>query len=283
MNHTKNPPPRWVLAADCRTELPKLAPDSIDLVLTDPPYFLHKMDAAWSHAGLNRGAKKSTGTVKGLPAGMKFDPNQGKRLYDFLLPVCAELARVLKPGHNMLCFSSPRLAHRTASAMEDAGIEVMDLLYWLRPGQSKAFRLNRLIDRSKLAGEEKSRAKQELSRYAIPMLRPGYETIIWGRRPGPMAAPETSGNNAYRCPREKLDTAHMTPKPAALLQSLIRDLAPRPPGTVLDPFAGTGTAGVAARREGYAFIGYEIDPDMAQEAETRVEQATAGQMQLNLD
>ena len=39
---------------------------------------------------------------------------------------------------------------------------------------------------------------------------------------------------------------------------------------MVDPFAGTGTTGVAAKAEGYQFLGFEIDPTMAAQANERV-------------
>lgn len=55
---------------------------------------------------------------------------------------------------------------------------------------------------------------------------------------------------------------HPTVKPWALLDWLIRLVCP-PSGTVVDPFCGSGTTGIAAVRAGYRFIGVELDPHYA--------------------
>lgn len=52
---------------------------------------------------------------------------------------------------------------------------------------------------------------------------------------------------------------HPTVKPIALMQWLCRLVTP-PGGLVLDPFAGSGTTGIAAVREGFGFVGCEMDP-----------------------
>lgn len=59
-----------------------LGSSTVDLVLTDPPYFLDKLDNSWD----SRKVKVTTSrqAVKNLPAGMRFDPEQGKRLYDLV-------------------------------------------------------------------------------------------------------------------------------------------------------------------------------------------------------
>lgn len=63
--------------------------------------------------------------------------------------------------------------------------------------------------------------------------------------------------------------SHPTVKPVALMAYLCRLVTP-PGGTVLDPFAGSGTTGVAAVREGFEFIGIEREAEYAAIAEARI-------------
>ena len=65
------------------------------------------------------------------------------------------------------------------------------------------------------------------------------------------------------------DNTHPTVKPTALMTYLIRLITP-PGGTVLDPFMGSGTTGVAAVDEGFKFIGIERDPEYLRIAEKRI-------------
>lgn len=65
---------------------------------------------------------------------------------------------------------------------------------------------------------------------------------------------------------------HPTTKPIALMRYICRLVTP-PGGTVLDPFAGSGTTGVAAMLEGFTFKGAELDPDFHGLAVARVEAA----------
>lgn len=70
--------------------------------------------------------------------------------------------------------------------------------------------------------------------------------------------------------REKgLDNKHPTVKPVALGRYLARLICP-PGGTVLDLFAGSGSFGVAASLEGFAFVGFEKDPASAELANRRL-------------
>ena len=66
---------------------------------------------------------------------------------------------------------------------------------------------------------------------------------------------------------------HPTVKPVALMAWLVRLIAP-PSATVLDPFMGSGTTGVAAVQEGREFIGIEREPEYLAIAEARIKNAT---------
>ena len=63
---------------------------------------------------------------------------------------------------------------------------------------------------------------------------------------------------------------HPTVKPTDLMAYLLRLVTP-PGGTALDPFMGSGSTGKAAMREGFHFIGCELDPEYLAIAKTRIE------------
>jgi len=66
----------------------------------------------------------------------------------------------------------------------------------------------------------------------------------------------------------------LTVKPVSLMRWLCRLITP-PGGLVLDPFAGSGTTGIAAVAEGFDFVGIEMDPDHHAIAMARIEHAAA--------
>jgi len=73
---------------------------------------------------------------------------------------------------------------------------------------------------------------------------------------------------------------HPTVKPVSLMRWLCRLICP-PGGTILDPFAGSGTTGIAAVSEGFDFVGFELDPDHHAIAMARIEHAAAVSPQTN--
>jgi site-specific DNA-methyltransferase (adenine-specific) len=72
--------------------------------------------------------------------------------------------------------------------------------------------------------------------------------------------------------RESVINNHPTVKPVSVMAWCIRLVTP-PGGLVLDPFTGSGTTGVAARREGMRFVGCELSQEYAEIARARIRQA----------
>ena len=97
---------------------------------------------------------------------------------------------------------------------------------------------------------------------------------LTGREPGSagLVGSDGSGNNPYTGANWKNPTRnhHPTVKPAALMSWLCRLVAGQPGSLILDPFAGSGTTGIAALREGFRFLGFELDPEYIQIAEARI-------------
>ena len=81
---------------------------------------------------------------------------------------------------------------------------------------------------------------------------------------------ETRGQSAMHIRENQIKgNIHPTVKPVALMRYLIQLVTP-PNATVLDPFTGSGSTGMAAVELGHTFIGCELDPDYVAIAETRI-------------
>ncbi len=115
-----------ILNLDCRHGLALLPDNSVDAILTDPPYELGFMGNAWDRSGIA-----------------------------FSVPVWQEALRVLKPGGHLLAFSGSRTYHRVASAIEDAGLEIRDSIMWVYgSGFPKSLDISKAID--KIYGAERT-------------------------------------------------------------------------------------------------------------------------------
>jgi hypothetical protein len=91
-----------VFAGSCLDRLRELPDESVDAVVTDPPYELGFMGKGWDSSGIA-----------------------------YNIEVWRECLRVLKPGAHLLAFSGSRTYHRMTVAIEDAGFEVRDMIAWI--------------------------------------------------------------------------------------------------------------------------------------------------------
>ena len=280
-----------LIEGDCRGHLPDLEPESVHLVVTDPPYFLDGLNGDWTKGQSD--SVRGTGSVGGLPIGMKFDPRQGKDLQAFMESVGGLMLPALCPGAFVVVFSQPRLAHRLAVGLEDAGYEIRDLLAWrfTRRAQFKAFSMNHFIDRMDITAVEKQQRKRQMHGRKTPQLRPQFEAMVLAQKPkigtfvdnwltyetGLMDATATLDGKApstlmtVEKPQKEPDNQHLTVKPVMLLEHLIR-LFSAPGQVVLDPFLGSGSTAVAARRTGRSCVGIEINPEYIEIANRRLDE-----------
>ncbi len=279
---------------DCQAVLADMESASVHLAVTDPPYFLDRLDDGWNHEGIEHSRRRAD-AVGGLPIGMKFDPDQGRRLQKFLTPIATEVLRVLKPGAFMLMFAAPRLSHRAAVAIEDAGFEVRDVLAWrfTAKAQFKAFTMDHFVKRrDDMTKAEKAAAVRRLGGRRTPQLRPQFEAVILAQKPrdgtfvdnwlahetGLIDAGQTLDTHVpetvmtvEKQPKDHFN-GHLTAKPVKLMEHLIRVFSVKGQ-TVLDPFVGSGTTCLAARRCGRHSIGIDVNRDYIEIARKRLEGA----------
>lgn len=267
---------------DCREVLKSIPDCSIDLIVTDPPYFIDGMGDEWDDTNLVKKSQKA-GVIGGLPVGMKFDREQGKRLQEFMEPIALEYYRILKPGAFCIVFSQARLYHRMGVALDEAGFEMRDMLGWKYEGQAKAFSQDHFIKKKKELSEiEKAKIIKELQGWKTPQLKPQIEPMTLAQKPkegtfvdnwltygvGLVNTNESidgmfPGNimevsKKERSEDEDFKVEHLTVKPVRLIEHLIK-LFTKEGQTVLDSFAGSGSHGVAALKCNRKFIGIEIE------------------------
>ena len=101
----------------------------------------------------------------------------------------------------------------------------------------------------------------------------GYESIVACHAPG-RCTWNGGGSHGVFIVNKGGDprTGHQTQKPVALMELLVRLFSDRGE-LILDPFAGSGTTGVAALRQGRRFVGWELNPEYAAMARKRLSTA----------
>mgnify|MGYP006405222025 FL=1 len=95
----------------------------------------------------------------------------------------------------------------------------------------------------------------------------GFEEKVGGGMAGTADQTLLTGSGNIR--NNKMKNHHPTVKPIKLMQYLTRLITPKG-GTVLDPYMGSGTTGIACKKEGFEFIGIELDADYFEIAKARI-------------
>lgn len=131
----------WAIEhGDCLDVLRRLPGASIHACVTDPPAGIGFMGVAWDSFDQRKGGERTD--ARWDWAGSRERPHtaadhtrvvhkQGRAFRDFLTPVLEEVYRVLMPGAHALVWALPRTSHWTATAIEDAGFEVRDVIVHL--------------------------------------------------------------------------------------------------------------------------------------------------------
>jgi adenine-specific DNA-methyltransferase len=247
---------------DCLIGIRELPNESIDLVITSPPYFM----------------------------GKKYDSSNDiddfVNLHTILLP---ELIRVTKKGGS-ICW---QVGYH---AKNGAIIPLDFIVYEIFKNLSDLFLRNRIIWTFEhgLHGQKRFSGRHEiilwfskgneyyfdLDNVRIPQKYPGkkyYKGIKKGQFSGNPLGKNPS--DVWTIPNVKAlhieKTEHPCQFPVALAQRLIRALCPAD-GRVLDPFMGAGSSGVAALVEERKFVGFELEPEYYEISKKRCDQALSG-------
>lgn len=152
---------------DCLDVMAGMEPESVDAIVTDPPYLLRFMGKSWDgDAQMSSHATPDAGTVgfyQAVGKGGRHDGGMDNWQPNWMQSWhhrWAEAAlRVAKPSAYLLAFGGTRTVHRLVCAIEDAGWIIRDMLVW-----------------AYASGFPKSKAS----------LKPAWEPIVMARKPGPL-------------------------------------------------------------------------------------------------
>ena len=112
-----------IICSDCLVHMKTMPDNSVDAIVTDPPYGLSFMGKKWDYDV----------------------PSQ---------EIWEQALRVLKPGGYLLAFAGTRTQHRMAVNIEDAGFEIRDMIAWVyASGFPKSLNIGKAVD--KLQGNER--------------------------------------------------------------------------------------------------------------------------------
>jgi len=239
-----------LVCADQRQFLASLPDASVDCVWTDPPYFL-------SNDGSTCVAGKRSKVNKG-----EWDRSQGlPQDHEFNLQWLAECQRVLKPTGTLWVSGTTHVYLSVGMALMQLGFRILNDIVWEKPNPPPNLGCRCFTHSTEMilwaAKSAKGSAARHVFNYDEMKQRNDGRQMknVW-RMPAPGAG-------------EKRHGRHPTQKPLALIERCLA-ASTLPGQLVLDPFAGSGSTGVAALSIGRAFVGSELDPDYARLAAGRL-------------
>ena len=256
---------------DCRSWLASQSENSVDSVVTDPPYgMVEYSDKEMAKLRAGRGGVWRIPPAIGgskrapLPRFTVLNESELTFLFEFFENWGELVLRVLKPGGHVLLATSPLFNHVVSQALYSVGFE-------------KRGEIVRLV-RTLRGGDRPKGAETEFESVSA-MPRSSWEPWLvfrkrldgtvaenlrkWGtgalRRPAPdVPFPDVIASG--RTPREEKQIApHPSLKPQSFLRQLAHAALPLGQGVVLDPFAGSGSTLAACKAIGYRAVGVESD------------------------
>jgi site-specific DNA-methyltransferase (adenine-specific) len=230
-----------LILGDCLdpvTGLASLPDKSVDHVICDPPY------AKWVVNSCKTGPDGGFQGGEARPLGYEGISDEQRT------SVAGHFARVARRWILVFCDSESTGLWR--AALEAGGARHKRIGVWVTPNPTPQF-----------TGDRPGTGFESIVIAHVP----GRHRWNGGGRPAVWIFNRPENGSA-----ERAATGHPTPKPLPLMLGLVRDFTD-PGELICDPFAGSGTTGVACKRLGRRFIGWERDPKYHAIAAKRIEAA----------
>jgi modification methylase len=244
-----------VTEGDCVAEMAKLPDGCVDLVFADPPYNLQLGGEL---------TRPDNSRVDGV--GEAWDKFADFADYDaFTHAWLSQTRRCLKDDGALWVIGAYHNIFRVGAILQDLGFWILNDIVWRKTNPMPNFKGTRFQNAHEtLIWASKSKTSRYTFHYdALKMLNDELQMRSDWTLPictGPERLRDANG-----------DKVHPTQKPEALLQRIL--LATSNPGhIILDPFLGSGTTAVAAKRMNRRFIGFERDPTYAAAARARLKE-----------
>ena len=233
--------------------LKKIPTNSIDLVFADPPYNLQLRETLY---------RPDQTTVEAVTK--DWDRVDTYEAYDeFCLVWLKECKRVLKDGGALWVIGSYHNILRLGTSIQNLGFWILNDIIWHKTNPMPNFRGTRFTNAHEtlLWCTTSRKAKYTFNYQNLKELNEGKQMRSdWH-------IPICSGKERLR--EDNNQRSHPTQKPEALLYRIMVSSTNKG-DTVLDPFLGSGTTAVMAKKLQRNFIGFEQDPDYIKLAKKRL-------------
>jgi len=225
-----------IIQGDCLEAMKQIPDNSIDLVLTDPPYELEER-SSYGKKDLAKSLQKHRDELKDL----KLTKSLG-------IIWCKEISRIQKNINCLIWCSRLQLRDYLNYFVGELGCN-FDILIWNKTNAFPTFNNKYITDKEYCLFFRTKGAKAYMSNYEEA------KTIF-------ISAINSKDKNKYK---------HPTIKPLNIIEKLVKNHS-KENDLIFDPFLGSGTTAVACKHLKRNFIGIEISPEYCKIAEQRLRQ-----------
>ena len=290
-----------IICGDCVEIMAQIPNASISGCITDPPYNYEIIGKNWDNNEVQRRLQrikngktliKNVPYGSGLSGGVRnqrwYQKNRENVLsYDKWVEEWGkELFRILKPGAFVFVFNSSRTVAHIQVSLENVGFYARDIIVWKRnSGIPKGLNFTKKLEKLGYANSSDwigwhSCLRNEWEGIALLQkpLQNNYLETVYKFGVGLLKAKEKDcflSNILQNIKKEPIDkfNNHPTVKPLDLIEKLISLSIPlNKSHTIIDPFNGSGTTSLAAKKVGISYIGIDKSKDYCEIARKRLQE-----------
>ena len=228
-----------LVLGDCIDQLKRIEKESVDLIFADPPY--------------NLSGDTSLTVRNGKPVTCdKGEWDKIDNIYEFNLEWIKACKEVLKPTGTLWISGTLHNHPSVGMALKESEYWIINDVIWYKPNATPLLSCNRFAPSTELIWVASKNKKYYFDYELAKKINGGKQM-----------------RNLWTISAKRHITSHPTEKPEDLLYRII-SLGSKKNDLVLDPFMGSGTTGVVAKRLARNFIGIEINKEYFQIAENRI-------------
>lgn len=229
-----------LVLGNCVDYLKTIEKESVDLIFADPPY--------------NLSSDTSLTVRNGKPVTCdKGEWDKIDNIYEFNLEWIKACKEVLKPSGTLWISGTLHNHPSVGMALKESGYWIINDVIWFKPNATPLLSRNRFAPSTELIWVA-SKTKKYYFDYELAKKINGGKQM----------------RNLWTISAKRHITSHPTEKPEELLNRII-SLGSRKDDLILDPFMGSGTTGVVAKKLSRNFIGIEIAKEYFNIAKSRIE------------
>jgi len=247
---------------DCTEVLQTLPEQSVDMIFADPPYNL-------SNGGITCHAGRMVSVNKG-----EWDKSNGiEQDHEFALSWLTACRRVLKDNGTIWVSGTMHNIYSIGFALQQLGYKLLNEISWFKPNAAPNLSCRYFTHSHEtiLWAAKSEKSKHKFDYHLMKQIAGGKQMRSLWVDIDVKDEPQDIWSITTPPKAEKIFGKHPTQKPVVLLERIIL-ASTNPDDTILDPFTGSSTSGVASVRNNRRFIGIDTENEYLELSKKRLEE-----------